>query len=129
MGLGYTVVATDANLTGTSIGDLDAGILMSFGMEPNSTLRGIPSFEGVQLVPNIPTVRISVSAMVDSSGNGSITALNSTATATVDLNGVKFSNTYHTGGQISTMDLGNGMQTVQLSKLFLVIGECPTATS
>lgn len=128
-GAGYTVEADNIDIDGAGVADIDAaGVLTSFSMEPSTNLRQVPSFEGVQLIPDIPTMRIGVSAMIHEDVSATVlTALNSTATAALYINAVGFENTYWVGGQVSTLDFDQGQKGLQVTKIFLAIGEAPTS--
>jgi hypothetical protein len=133
---GYVVKATNANITGTDVEDIgagtdatDIGVITSFSMEPSTNLRQVPSFEGVQLIPDIPTMRIGVSSMISEGSSTAtvLTALNSQTTADLDINGIAFNNTYYVGGQVNTLDFDQGQKGLQVTKIFLAIGEAPTS--
>lgn len=40
------------------------------------------------------------------------------------INGEKYANTYYSGGQIGTQELGEGLRAMTVTKIFTIFGEC-----
>lgn len=125
--MAYTSINSNPTVTGTGIADLVLGFITGVNIAWQSNLAPIRTLNGPKRVADIPKGKIQVQCLVTPTGGGSINELNSTATAEVVINNLQYNNTYHTGGQIGTVEFGEGLKSLSLTKIFSVFGECPIA--
>ena len=91
----------------------------------SNSLRKIASLNGSYGVPDIPKGTISITCLLPPTGIGGTTGIPISATGSalaLNINGITYTNTYHTGGSVATQDFGEGVRALALTKVFAVFG-------
>jgi len=134
--MGYTSLTSNphVNLNVFSDGSGPDGkhgcFVLGVGLNWSSNLRKVPTLRGSKSIPDIPKGQIAIELLIPPSGTAqgaaSCPMLLLTSCALVDINGVKYHNTYHTGGGVRVQDFGEGVQALVLTKRFAVFGAATT---
>lgn len=133
---GYTSISSNPTITlnsqhdGGGVDGKHGMIVIGVGLNWSSNLRKIPTLDGSKSIPDIPKGQIAVELLVlptgCASGAASPVMSNLSACALVDINGVKYSNTFHSGGGIRVQDFGEGVQALVYTKRYSVMGQAST---
>lgn len=134
----YVSITANPTLTGYGAELINSSALV-IGLAASwaSNLRKIATLSGAYGVPDIPKGTISVTCLIPPTGLLSPVPVNCLDTPTVaaaeygcpivlDLNGVAYEDTYHTGGSLGTQDFGEGIRGLTITKIFAVFGRATT---
>jgi len=133
----YRVITANPTLTGYGAEFEDsAALVIGLATAWASNLRKIATLDGSYGVPDIPKGTISVTCLIPPTGLLSPMPVNCMDTPYIltglgcpqalDLNGVVYENTFHTGGSIATQDFGEGIRGLTVTKIFAVFGLAAT---
>ena len=124
--MGYTILASDPSVLLNAVWDGSGAdgkhgcYVLGVGLQWSSNLAKLPTLGGSKSIPDIPKGQIAVDLLVPPSGTAqgaaSCPMADLTACALVDINGVKYENTFHTGGGLRIQDFGEGIQGLILTK-------------
>ena len=125
----YTAVTNNPTVSGDAIdNDIGSGYITNVSLQWGSSFTKISTLEGSFNVPSIVKGQASVASLVPPSGFSTpLTTLSNTSAVELCINGTSYSDTYYTGGRINTRDLGEGLKTLLVTKIFTIFGICPTA--
>ncbi len=134
--MGYTVLTSNPNVTLNSVWD-QSGVdgkhgcyVLGVGLNWSSNLRKLPTLKGSKSIPDIPKGQLAIELLIPPSGTSqgvaSCPMFLLTSCALVDINGVKYHNTFHTGGGLRVQDFGEGIQALVLTKRYAIFGQATT---
>jgi hypothetical protein len=129
----YGTVTSNPTITlnsvydGSGVDGKHGCLVIGVGLNWSSNLRKIPTIEGSKSIPDIPKGQIAVELLIPPSGTSqgaaSCPMYLLTSCALVDINGVKYYHTFHTGGGLRIQDFGEGIQALVLTKRYAVFGQ------
>ena len=134
--MGYTTLTSSPNITlnafydGSGPDGKHGCFVLGVGLNWASNLQKLATLKGSKSIPDIPKGQIAIEMLVPpsgtSQGSASCPMYLLTSCALVDINGIKYHNTFHTGGGVRVQDFGEGIQGMVLTKRYAVFGQAST---
>jgi len=130
--MAYRSLNTSPEITGeTALYGIQNGVGISCQISWQSNLNKQIAFGGNFNVPDILKGQAAVSVIVPPTGyaeNNALTSLAGICEVDICIHGARYENTFYTGAQVGTRDLGEGQKTITITKIFSIFGECVSAT-
>jgi hypothetical protein len=135
--MAYGSLTRSIEITGSELAlqGLSSGFGINAQLQWASNLNKTITFGGNFNIPDILKGTMVVQVIVPPTGypeNKALTSLSEILPSgglDIGIQGVRYLNTFYTGGQIGTREFGEGQKSITISKVFSVFGECVTATA